>query len=297
METIWLSPSGMATYENCPRSYYLDRILKVRTQETGCALGFGGAISRAVEQFKIGTVTGTFVDPVPVFQAEWQKFTETRTVKYGAYDSEDGLLATGTKLMEEFPSAWDREGLTVALDRDGAPIVERLLDVDLGEGTMLRTKLDSMLFDRDWRFLLVDEKTTRSPTDIRFALMGEQLTAYQIAVTAHADQLGVPPIDGLAYWELIKRNIPKKPGAGKGPSIEAISAVKPRSDQDVAAFVTKARSIAQRIRNRDFPKTPRMAWNSPCMNCDLLDLCSQRRTDGLAFSSEEAKEAALHVVA
>src|SRR5690606_16597261 len=154
-----------------------------------------------------------------------------------------------------------------------------------------------LAFNRDWKLLLIDEKTTKSPTDIRFSLMGEQLTAYQVAVTAHAPVLGVPDIDGLAYWELIKRHIPKKAGAGKGPTIEPVHAVKPRSEQDVEAFVDKARAIAKRIRNRDFPKTPRMAWNSPCLNCDFLDICSQRRVEGFQFKSEESKEAVLQLTA
>lgn len=297
METVYLSPSGIATYENCPRAYYLDRVLKVRTADTSCALGFGSSLASAMESFVGGIVTGTFVDPVPVFQQGWATFCRDNAVKYGRYDSQEGLAATGTALMEMFPDAWDREGLTVALDSTGQPMVERKLTVDLGEGTRLVTKLDLMAFNRNWELLLIDQKTTKTPTDIRFALLGEQLTAYQMVVTAHAPQLGLPQIDGLAYWELIKRAIPKKPGAGQGPTIEAIGAVKPRSNADVTTFVSKAQRIAQRIRDRDFPKTPRMAWNSPCMGCAYLDLCAQRRTEGLTFRSEETKEAVLKLAA
>jgi len=295
MDTVWLSPSGIATYENCPRAYFFDRILKIKLEQRSCALGFGGALSKAMEAFALGTVAGSFVDPVPIFQDEWKSFTRSTSVKYGKYDSEEGILATGTKLMEEFPKAWETEGLTVALDGQGTPMVERKLVVDLGQETRLVTKLDVLAFDRDFKLLLIDQKSTKSVTDIRFALMGEQLTAYQLAVTAHADRLALPPIGGLAYWELIKRNIPKK--TGKGPTIEPISSVEPRSDQDVATFVAKTQGIARRIRNRDFPKTPRMSWNTPCLNCDFLDMCSQRRTDGYVFPSEEAKEAALTVAA
>ncbi len=297
METIYLSPSGIATYENCPRAYFLDRVLKVRTAVTSCALGFGGSLASAMEAFVAGTVTGTFVDPVPVFQSGWATFCRENAVKYGRYDSQEGLTATGTVLMEMFPQAWEREGLTVALDVTGKPMMERKLTVDLGAGTRLVTKLDLMAFTRDWQLLLIDQKTTKTPTDIRFALLGEQLTAYQAAVTAHAPTLGLPQIDGLAYWELIKRTIPKKPGAGQGPTIEAIGAVKPRSNADVQTFVSKAQNIAQRVRDRDFPKTPRMAWNSPCLQCDFLDLCAQKKTDGLTFRSEETKEAVLKLAA
>lgn len=297
MDVVYMSPSGIATYENCPRAYFFDRVLKVRLHQKSCALGFGGALATAMEAFERGTLTGTFVDPVPVFQAEWKQFTRSTSVKYGKYDSEEGILATGTKLMEEFPKAWESEGMTVALDAQGEPMIERKLTVDLGEATRLVTKLDLLAFDRDFKLMLIDQKSTKSVTDIRFALMGEQLTAYQLTVTAHAQTLSLPPIGGLAYWELIKRNIPKKAGSGKGPTIEPVSSVAPRSDQDVTAFVSKAQGIAQRIRDRDFPKTPRMSWNTPCLNCDFLDLCSQKRADGYVFANEEAREAAIKIAA
>lgn len=297
METVYLSPSSIATYENCPMAYFLGRKLRVDTVLKSAALGFGGAMAKAMEAFKLGTVTGEHVDPVPVFVDAWESFTANNTVKYGKYETEESLTATGTKLMQDYPSAWAREGLTVALDAQGVPMIERKFTVDLGESTMLKAKLDLMAYDRDWKLLLIDEKTSRQVTDIRFALMGEQLTAYQMTVKAHEQSLGLPDVQGLAYWELIKRAIPKSASRGQGPTIEPISSVDARSDEAVSKFVRKARAIAQRVRDGDFPKTPRMAWNTPCTNCDFLDLCAQRRTDGLVFKSEEYKEAALLAVA
>lgn len=291
-----MSPSGVATYENCPRAYQLDRILKVRTKERSAALGFGGALSSAIDVFSRSTVTGEFVDPVPVFEASWADFTVNNVVKYSSKTSDEGLRETGVRLMQLFPEAWEREGLTVALDRDGEPMIERKLVVDIGADVRLVTKLDLMAYNRDWQLTLIDEKSSARATDIRFSLMGEQLTAYQVAVTAYQEKLGLPPPERLAYWEMIKRPVPKT-NRGEGPSIESIQDVPARSDEDVEAFVLKVQGIARRVRDRDFPKTPRMAWNTPCLQCDYLDICAQRRVDAFTFPSEEAKEAVIKLAA
>lgn len=296
MDVIHLSPSGIATYENCPRAYQFDRILKVRTTERSAALGFGGALSSAMDAFSRSTVTGAWINPVPIFEHHWKDFTANNVVKYPSKSSEEALTATGVRLMELFPQAWEREGLTVALDSAGEPMIERKLIVDIGKSTRLVTKLDLMAYNRDWELALIDEKSTAKVTDVRFALMGEQLTAYQLAVTAHSEKLGIGPPDRLAYWELIKRAVPKT-DRGEGPTIEPIREVAARSDEDIDTFVTKVQSIGDRVRNREFPKTPRMAYNTPCMMCDYLDICSQRRVEGYNFPSEEAKEAVIKLAA
>lgn len=295
MEVIHVSPSGIATYENCPRSYLFDRVLRVSVSEKRSALGFGGALATAMEAFMKGTIQGTFVDPVPIFTKGWSEFTSKSIVKYGKGESEHGLTATGIKLMELFPEAWDREGLTVALDKQSNPMIERKMRVDLGEGTRLVTKLDLMAYNRDWELFLIDQKSTKQRTDIRFAMMGEQLTAYQVAFKAHQELLGLDSLKGLAFWELLKKPIPKRDG--EGPVVTPIEVVGTRSDADMDQFVVKARSIAQRIRNRDFPKTPRMSWNSPCTGCNYLPLCAQKKVEDFEYESAEAKEAVMKIAA
>ena len=296
METVYLSPSGIATYENCPRAYQLDRILKVRTKERSAALGFGGALSKAMDAFSRSTITTDRIDPVPVFVDSWRNFTANNVVKYSSKQTDEGLEETGVRLMQLFPEAWENEGLVVALDSSGEPMIERKLVVDIGSKVMLVTKLDLMAYNSDWELVLVDEKSTARITDVRFALMGEQLTAYQVAVTAFSHKLGLPPPKRLAYWELIKRPVPKT-SRGEGPTIEPIHDVDARSDEDIEAYVEKVQAIADRVRNRDFPKTPRMAWNTPCLMCDFLDICSQKRVESFSFQSEEAKEAVIKLAA
>jgi ATP-dependent nuclease, subunit B len=297
METIHLSPSGMATYENCPMSYYLDRVLRIRTRLTSASLGLGQALAQSSEAFLRGTVTGNYVDPVPVFEQAWDTFVREHAVRYPSKATEEQLKAAGAKLAELLPAAWEREGLSVALDAQGEPMIERKLVADIGQGVRLVTKLDLCAFTPDWELMLVDQKATAQETDVRFALMGDQLTAYQMTVTTHAPTLQLPAISKVAYWEMIRRNIPKKANAGKGPEILPISSVKPRSSEAITRYVNKVHGVATRIRNRDFPKTPRMAYNTPCTMCAFLDLCSQGRTEDYVFPSEEAKEAALKMAA
>lgn len=291
-EPIYISPSGLATYENCPFSYYLERILKVGTGTLSCNLGFGSAAATAMESFLLGRFEGKVVDPVEVFRAQWDAITSANAMQYKRGYSKEVLTPIGERLMSLFPQAWDDTGYHLLVDAEGKPMVERKLKVDLGNNVILVTKLDLMTINPDGEIHLLDAKTPASPSSPDFSLMGDQLTAYQLAVDAHGKRLGLPSIDGLGYWELIKRPMPKTK-RGVGPEVLAPVVVRPRSNQEITRFVEKVHKVAARIRAQDFDKTPRMSWNSPCGACSALPLCSRKETGGLKFSSKEVMDQAL----
>lgn len=282
MRKIYISPSGLASYENCQRAYWYDRVAKVKTAQADCNLGFGGSAASAMEAFMRGRVQGVATDPVADFEAHWEAFTTTNNVRYKKGRDRQVMSTIGKKLMEQFPAAFDQSGYTIAIDAFGRPMIERKLMVDVGHGVILVCKIDVAVFDSDGRFLIVDQKTPASETSVEFTLMGDQLTAYQLAVTAHGLSLGLPKVDGVGYWELIKRDMPKT-GRGEGPVIRPPKIVEPRTQEEIYGFIAKLHDTADRIRAGQFHRMPRMAFNTPCSGCDFAAHCIRSETTGLVF--------------
>lgn len=292
MGKLYLSPSKVATYENCPREYFFKYHLKVNEEMESANLGFGGSVATAFEQFVVGMVSGKPVDPVEVFRREWTQFTSTRIVGYSSMFSEEGLTAIGEILMQKLPDAWDESGLMVAMDGNGDPLVERRLDLEIGKGVYFRTKLDIAVYDQQLRLGIIDVKTPKDPSSTEFTLLSDQLTAYQGAVDAHKASLGIEDsVSFVGYWEFLKRNVPKKQGTG--PYIHRPEIVQARPRKDVDAYMQKVAWVAENIQAGRFPRTPRMAFNSPCAMCSFANLCSKRSTEGLVFSSEAVRHEAL----
>jgi len=294
---IYVSPSGLATYENCPQAYYLERILRVKTVLTSASMGFGSATGRAIELFLVGQLRGKAVDPVQVFRDEWKRFTDRHAVRYPKGFTADSLDASGARLMELFPESWKASGFTLLLDANGEPMLERKLRVNIGNNVVLVTKLDQMVMSPEGETILLDTKATAAESSVEFALMSDQLTAYNLAVNAHASRLGIQPPDKVGYWEMLRRSIPKQRNRGEGPVVRPALVVPARTQRQLDQFVHKAHHVADLIRAARFDPTSRMAWNSPCSNCSLTKLCARGETDGLVFASPEAKQSALALAA
>ena len=210
--------------------------------------------------------------------------------------SRERLQEIGVRLLTEFPDAWRKSGFTVALDRHGEPIVERKLRVNVGCGVVLVTKLDILVVDSDGNYVLLDLKTPGKETSVEFTLTADQLTAYQLALQVYAQELGIGEISGVGYWELLKKDLPKTT-RGKGPEVLEPLVVRPRSDQEIDQFVEKLHFAADNIRCKRFPKTPRMAYNTPCGACDELPLCLRGESEEFTFPDENSKRIALSLAA
>lgn len=280
METINVSPSSIAQYENCPKQYEYERILKIKPTLVSANLGFGDAIAKAMEAMLKGEAAGYRVNPLPVFLWKWKQFCDSNAVDYKAGMSSKALTEIGVRLLDLFDAKWKASGFSVALDSEGEPLLERKLQANLGDGVVLSGKLDLGVLTRASEFMVLDGKTPANASSEGFTLQADQLTAYQLLVMVHSRLLGLPAVQGVGFWELIKRPVPTT-NRGIGPEVHDALIVAPRTAGQLAEFVTKAKSVAGKIRNKEFPKTPRMAWNSPCNSCTFSKACSTGDMTGL----------------
>lgn len=280
-EKLYLSPSSLATYANCPKSYYFDKVAKIKSEFEDANLGFGSAIAKATELHLMGVTAGESVDPAQVFSEEWERISTTRHIRYKRGRNRQALAEIGKRLMEQWAQAWNDSGFTLVLDKDCKPMLERKLYVEIGNNVVLVIKIDLCVYDEDGELLIIDVKTPSAASTVDFALMADQLTAYQLGLDFHSSSLGLPDVAGVGFWDMIKRNIPKT-NRGEGPVICDPLVVEPRPAARIDAFIDKVHYVADQIRAQQFHPMPRMSFNSPCTSgCKFSSLCIRGETEGL----------------
>jgi len=288
MKTLHLSPSKVAAYENCPRAYFYQYVLRIKSSEESVNLGFGSCIDETFEKFVLGMTKGEPIDTITVFDASWSRYLQSNTVVFSSRFSADDLRETGRSLAQQLPNAWDEAALVPVFDREGKPILQRSLSVDVGNNVVLNTKLDILAMNFNGEIGVVDVKAPSSASSEIFAANAEQLTAYQATVDAHREAFGIHKVSFVAYWEFLKKKVPgpKSKRGTEGPKIRTPQPVPARSDDDVNEYVQKLHAIADNIRARRFYKSPRMAFNTPCELCAFARLCIDRDASGYVLPSD-----------
>jgi hypothetical protein len=279
MKPLYLSPSKIADYETCGYAYARKHIDRWREEVDAHSLAFGGAIDEACDAHIRGLINGNVVDPVEVFDREWDLALQ-RSMAFNKTHDENSLRSMGRVLMERFPAAWAATGYSVVVDPQGEPVMQRNLEIELPNRVVLRTKLDLLVNTPHGTIANIDLKTAASRYPEYLTPLSEQLTAYQIAVDAHAPSLGIAQVDEVGFIEMLKRAVPKTK-RGEGPTVEAPILAPRRPDAVIAEFLQKVQWIAEDIRRGRFPRRPRMGFNSPCGLCYLRDHCGSADDSGI----------------
>ena len=271
---IRLSPSKILAYEDCPRAYYYKYVERVRTLVTSSNLVFGKAAHKALELYLLAWYAGKAFDPKAAFEQLWETATGAEEIEYNTRFKSGDLFLTGGALCEQIPQAWEASNLLLVADEKG-PVLERTLEVQLGD-VVLVCKPDLLVMDPYGSVGPLDFKTPATGTTEEFALVSDQLTAYQVAVDANREQLGTDPVAKVGFWEGIKRKV-----TGKGPKLNPPMLVPRRSPEDLLEFSQKVQLIGRDIAAERFHRRPRMAHNTPCGMCEYRGLCLEGSMEGL----------------
>ena len=277
---IRLSHSRKQTMLTCGRKYRYVYVDRLESDATSYSLPFGGAAHTALAQYVTAQAFGAYVDPVENFVRAWTEETK-RPISYSSIWSEEGCRKTGVKLMEQFRDKWTELGWKAVLDKDGIPIVERELHVLLPGGVVYIAIIDAIVETPDGRILVMDFKTPGDASMPTFAAICDQLLGYQVAVNANREALGLSrDVDGLVFFELVKRPIPKTK-TGTGPHIVVSEPAPPRSRQDIDEWIRECQFVARDIRDQRFARRPMDSYNTPCDLCDFQVLCHTGVRHGL----------------
>lgn len=286
-----LRPSELLKYLDCPRSYKYQYVDRLEPLAQSANLSFGTAVHAGVTGYAEAIAKGNLsFDPVKTFEESFRKEYETREIIYTVHDQK-ALIAIGRVLTERWPDYWEGTGLIVATDTKGEPIVERRIYIDLGQGLIVSMQPDIVAMNISGQTYGLDVKTPASSAPPGFAIVSDQLAAYRLGLSVHAQALGIPPPSWLGFMDGIKKAIPKT-ARGEGPHWEKPDLVPCNANVAQQEIVQKFHEVASDIRNKRFKRNPRMAWNTPCEMCDFRRLCYEGSMEGLRERQSEPDQIA-----
>jgi hypothetical protein len=278
MRPFYSSPSRSLAIDNCPRAYFWQYEAKARPAISNHALLFGEAYDEVWNWFLLrGRGQISPQEAEEAFEAKWAP-VEQQSVRFSSRGNWADLLKIGKALAHQIPDAWDASGYELLKDRNGLPMVQRDLLVRLAPDHIHRMKIDLVVRTRDGQIGVVDNKTASAATAEHFVAAAEQLLDYQIAVDAIAASNGWGPVEMLAFWESLKSK--------SNPRILPPNETTRHSDADVRERIEKLRWQRQVVQLGHFPKSPRMAFNTPCGMCDFAKGCLERDTEDLTIPPE-----------
>lgn len=240
--TPHLSYSRINRYLTCPEQYRLYYVERFRPKVEGAGLVFGALIHVSLAGlFRSG------VDPVEIFQREWQNLKNIR-LRYNNRDSWEGLRDKGEKLLEKF--------FVEELPRIEKVLgVEKKFDLSVSSLPLPFIGIVDLIAQVDGQTTIVDFKTAASDYEDHEVALSDQLTAYWLAD---------PQAQQVAFCVLVKT---------KEPRIEWHFAE--RSADCLAEYLVKVGLISEDIAAGKFYKRP----GKHCAYCDFLPVCLGRKKE------------------
>ncbi|ADC73354.1 hypothetical protein TK90_2870 (plasmid) [Thioalkalivibrio sp. K90mix] len=274
-------PTSALKYEDCPRKYYFSEVLKIRPLVQAANLAFGKVLHKTLTDWLEDWAYGqAYTGLGEQFKESWQVEVEKAPIEYSTTLGPEQVPAVGGRLADQFEERWETFELDIVFDASGKPLVERRFEVDLGEGVVLSTQPDLVVIDKDGFAGPLDLKTAAQQTDEAFVEQADQLTAQEIAIEAHAEDLLLSGVDRVGFGEMLKKPIPRTK-QGTGPQVLDPVFSPARSKEVKDAYRQKVIWISEDIERGRFPARSRMAYNSPCSLCDYRGLCKDGDATGL----------------
>lgn len=286
---IRLSASQIIAHDNCSFQHYLQSVLRVKTQFDSANKVFGKCIDLAIREFLMATALGSAVpDSVETFMLHWKQERASKEIVYACTIPPESLEKTGIDLMRLLPDAWLATGYQVAVDQDGAPLVDRRVSRVLGQRSGIEVEIDGVLdvlvYDREGALGILDAKSSAAEHTEVFCMRSDQLTHYDLLVRGHHERLGLPRPEFVGFWDLLKRKASSR--------VVAPIVVPSRSDVELNSYVEKAFWIAEDIARKRYPKQSRHQFNSPCEMCDFSRYCVSGDREGLIFPDSKLAKTA-----
>ncbi len=280
-----ISHSGHEKYLTCPFSYYLHYKEGIKSAYESVNLAFGKVEHEVYAEYLMADHRGSSYDTGGAFKEKWKEVTETTTLQYtsGNFTPED-VTAVGYFFASEFPSAWEKTGLTVHEDAKGL-FIERSYKVKINGSDIHRGIIDLGADTPEGEFAIIDHKFVGAQSPHWFAQQSPQLKSYQIFVEESATD--GKKIDKLGFFENIKRKVPARKGQSLGPQI-CMPVLAPAHDQQTLLAHKQALNWSlENIKKGRFPKTPGSAFNTPCTLCEYRGYCYESNKEGLIFPDEK----------
>lgn len=260
-----ISPSQVLKSQTCMKQVFFHYKLGIRPNITSANLAFGKAIDSTVMDYLTAITKGSALSSIKdAFLGHWKKETAI-PLEYSATQNEEKMLKMGIKMVEMFPEAWEKSGLMIFILPNGEPALQVKLTVQITPQDTLMGYLDLIAVNKDCEIVIIDIKTTGVAYSDNYTHQSDQLTAYQVLVDAHAEQLGLFGADKVGFMCLHKK---------VEPVIHQPQIVAKRNSSRVQEYLTSCKRYIDDYNAESFSRTSLGAFNSPCNMCDFNELCT-----------------------
>jgi len=179
---IFLSPSGLITYDTCPRQWAFS-YLGYQREKTPAAIEFGNAINDSIDLYIVDGI-----NPLETFREIWESIDQTK-LEYTKKQPHKTLLKIGEALMKNFPEFYDRYVDSLGVyDIE----VEKKLKIPLSSTVILSLRPDAIFYcdgEQGEEIVVTDFKTgDPSKYNERWIRRSDQLSLYQYAVEADIER-------------------------------------------------------------------------------------------------------------
>lgn len=213
---IGLSHTAKNKYINCPLSYYMHYILKLREEVVGSALPFGTAIDSAQETLLKGK---TLDQALKVFNEAWiaPKINgnrvdgpTTKFIKFSKADGAEGLADTAWGNMKE-----KGELLLTAYQEEIMPRIKDVLAVQKpifiknDQGDFIRGFADKIVVWEDGRNILFDNKTGAKKYESDAVTVGDKAKQLGLYYEALKDEYSLDASGFIVLEKKIRKNEPR----------------------------------------------------------------------------------------
>lgn len=273
---IYVSASQLHDWQDCERKWWFTRYYRALVEDW--KLGFGGAIHEACYTFLLGKVYGVKADPIRAFDKVFDQRLGRNTVWPDKQDRKS-VQAMGRRMIREFVAKWEKSNFQVVMHH-GKPLLEAYNRLSLDHDVVLVGKADVIAWSPDHGTFPLDFKTAAQFTQEWFARVAPQLSAY---VLLFESLLG-RRMDSVGFFEMKKNKV---------KSTEPHLSIVPRhSEAQLDHVKEQIYWMAEDIRRGRFPARVRMAWNSPCSQCDFQAACHDGNFSALRKKKPFLKKAA-----
>ena len=279
--SVSMSPADVVSWDNCHRQLWYEQVLRVRVRYPPAERIFDVCVEDAVHAYLLARTLGRRPDPRELFVHRWREALTEHTPSYSLHQSAERFERTGIELMCRLPNAWERSGLSVAMNVHQEPIIQRALRAPFGRRGHIELELQGvagLVVDSGEKGLAVLEvATVHSPHSARFARRSDRLTGAQWLVDANRHP-GDPHLSRLGFWDFIHTR--------SGTDIAVPLFVDSRPVVELAEYRDKVWWMTEDILRYRFARTPRWQFNTPCVRCVFADHCLYQDATGLLFPSE-----------
>jgi hypothetical protein len=260
MRTIYISASQAHDWQDCERKWLMGRLYEPLT--TDWTLIFGRIIHEAINLYLLGVFYGFKTNPDRAFRRAFDNHLKSANVNWGKKYNPREAHRMGRRMLGEFIDEW-KAGQFEVVARHGRPMLEVKHQRHLGRGVILTGFVDCIAWSPKYGLVIFDFKTAATFSQPWFASVAPQLSVYILLFEDYLQRR----VDRVGFFEMKKNKLKRTPAH--------INVVPRHSQAQLDHTVEQIHWMVDDIRRGRFPARVRMAWNSPCTNCDFQAVCHQ----------------------